>query len=399
MSDTQYRLTKEELLRDLYIAFYDARKHKTQKPYVKVFERNLKKELEKLCEDLWNKTYKPQPSRCFIINYPKKREVFAAQFRDRVVHHLYFNYTHEIYERTFIEDSYSCIKNKGTLYGINRLNKHIKSESLNYTIPCWVLNLDIRGYFMHIKRDKLLKIASNTIIKMSTHRISKHDKRQWKNAVDIDFVLWLTKEIITLDPKISCIKGSRAEEWDDLDKNKSLFYTEDGKGLPIGNLTSQLFSNVYMNVFDQFAKRILQCRHYTRYVDDARIISCDKSWLLSIIPIIRKFLYDFLELDLHMGKLQLVNILHGAKFLGGYIRPYRIYISSGALRRAKRKLSEIDYSDAERVWRSTCSYLGMMMHYSSYNIRKALFLTPKFLNVSTMDEKLSKMNKPCYITN
>ena len=128
----EYKLTREALLKDLYVAFYDARRHKANKPYVRYFERDLKEEIESLCDELWNRTYQAQPSRCFIIDYPKKREVFAAQFRDRVVHHLYFNYAHEMFERTFIQDTYSCIKNRGTLYGINRLAKHIRSESLNY---------------------------------------------------------------------------------------------------------------------------------------------------------------------------------------------------------------------------------------------------------------------------
>lgn len=399
MSNTQYHLTKEDLLRDLYIAFYDARKHKTTKPYVRFFERNLKQELESLCDDLWNRTYTAQPSRCFIIDYPKKREVFAAQFRDRVVHHLYFNYTHVLYERTFIQDSYSCIKNKGTLYGINRLSKHIRSESLNYTVPCWVLNIDIRGYFMHINREKLLKLTCDTIQKMATHKVRQDGECvRWNSLIDIDFVLWLTKEIAMLDPKDNCIIGGRKEDWDGLDKNKSLFYTENGCGLPIGNLTSQLFSNVYLNVFDQFMKRVLKCKHYTRYVDDARVISCDRRWLLSMVPTIQKFLKDKLQLELHMGKLQIVNTIQGSEFLGAFVKCHRTYVSNNALKRAKRKLSELNYNNAESVWRSTCSYLGMMIHYASYNIRKALFLNDKFLHISDFDWKLSKMNKPCCIT-
>ena len=100
-----YRLTREQLLKDLYDAYYDARRHKTSKPYVKHFEENLDENLNELCDRLYNRTYKPQPSSCFIITDPKKREVFAAKFIDRIVHHLYFNYTHEIYERTFIHDT------------------------------------------------------------------------------------------------------------------------------------------------------------------------------------------------------------------------------------------------------------------------------------------------------
>lgn len=123
-----YTLTREDLIRDLYIAFYDARKHKTTKSYVLEFESNLKEEIEKLCDELLTRSYKPLPSTCFIVNYPKKREIFAAQFRDRIIHHLYYNYTGELFERTFIQDTYSCIKGRGTHYGISRLVPYKEGE-------------------------------------------------------------------------------------------------------------------------------------------------------------------------------------------------------------------------------------------------------------------------------
>lgn len=389
-----YKLTKEALLKDLYKAFKDARRHKASKPYVKHFERNLDEELNSLCDDLWNRTYKAQPSRCFIIDYPKKREVFAAQFRDRVVHHLYFNYTHEMYERTFIQDTYSCIKKRGTFYGINRLAKHIRSESQNYKNQCWILNIDIRGYFMHISRSNLLNVTTNVIRQMSTHRVCRESSILWRDVIDLEFVYWLTKEIVILDPTTCCIMSGRKEDWDGLDRNKSLFHAESGCGLPIGNLTSQLFSNVYLNVFDQFVKRKLKFKHYTRYVDDARIVCSNKSRLLKTVPVIRQFLKNVLLLDLHMGKLQIVNADYGSEFLGAFIKHKRMYVASKSLRRVKQNLSQINYNDKEKVWRSACSYLGMLKHYKSYNIRKALFMTNKFLDIAPFDEKLSKMEKP-----
>ena len=133
-----YKLTRETLVLDLYGAFILAKQHKTNKEYVKIYERRLKKNIERLAEDLFFRRYKPEPSSCFIVERPKKREVFAAQFRDRIVHHLYFNYTHKIFERTFIQDSYSCITERGTHYGINRLEKHIRQESKNYQQECFI---------------------------------------------------------------------------------------------------------------------------------------------------------------------------------------------------------------------------------------------------------------------
>ncbi len=105
------------------------------------FEADWENNLEVLCDEPYTRTYFPKPSTCFIITDPKKREVFAADFRDRIVHHLYYNYTHTLYERTFIADSYSCIKGRGTHYGIERLQKHIRKESQGYTVPCYAMSI------------------------------------------------------------------------------------------------------------------------------------------------------------------------------------------------------------------------------------------------------------------
>ena len=227
-------------------------------------------------------------SKCFIVDYPKKREIFAAMFRDRIVHHLYFNYTHAIYERTFIADAYSCIKGRGTHYGINRA-RLLPSGVTELAQPCYVMHLDIRGYFMHIDRQRLLDIALRTL-----HRKAK-DK-------DLDFLCWLTRIIAMLDPRRNCIIVGDPSNWDGLDPAKSMLHLKDGLGLPIGNLTSQLFSNVYLNEFDQFMKRTLKCRYYGRYVDDAFVVSADREWLMRIVPDVQRFLKERLGVELHMGK-------------------------------------------------------------------------------------------------
>jgi len=245
-----YRLTRKALILDLHAAFQCAKKHKGSKPYVQHFERKLQQNIEQLADDLLSRTYKPEPSTVFIVERPKKREVFAAQFRDRVVHHLYYNYTHELFERTFIHDTYSCITGRGTHYGIERLAKHILQESHNYQRECYVMKMDKRGYFMHIDRQILLDIVLKTLRKIGNHRIARGHKLTWANWIDMDFVSWLSEEIIMLDPKKNCRMVGTVEDWEGLDHSKSLFYTNDGCGLPIGNLTSQLLSNVYLNEFD-----------------------------------------------------------------------------------------------------------------------------------------------------
>ena len=383
-------LTRQQLLLDLYQAYYSAKKHKSKRSYVRSWERNMKQNMEDLCDDLFYRRYKPLPSKCFIVDYPKKREIFAAVFRDRIVHHLYFNYTHALYERTFIQDTYSCIKDRGTHYGIGRIRDFCRKESRNWQRPCYVMSLDIRGYFMHIVRKKLLEIATKSLRKMSSHRISKDSPKTWGEALDMDFMIWLTEIIVMLDPKQNCIIWGSLEDWDGLDPAKSMLHLEDGLGLPIGNLTSQLFSNVYMNVFDQFVKRVLKCRYYGRYVDDAAIISTDKDWLLSLVPEIQKFLKAELGLDLHMGKLQIAEVHHGVEFLGCYIRPYRTYISNHALARMITKIAEFDFSKPWKVIRSVNSYLGIFRHTSSYNLCRKLLMTKPILRLGIFNHDMTK---------
>lgn len=368
-----YSLTREQLLKDLYVAYYCARRHKRNKVYQQRFESRLDTNLECLCRELWDRTYSPLPSTCFIIEEPKKREVFAADFRDRIVHHLYYNYVHEMFERTFIQDSYSCIKNRGTHYGISRLERHIRRESQNYTVPCYVLKLDIYGYFMHINRKKLLNIVFGLIERMSGHKIAEGYTWRWCDVVDVDFVRYLTEVIVMLDPIAKCRIIGNVRDWEDLPVNKSLFNSKGGCGLPIGNLTSQLFSNVYMNVFDQYMKRVLHCRHYGRYVDDSFVVSADLPYLKSLIPQVRTFLSTELDLTLHEGKLCICDVRKGVEFLGAYLKPWRKYVGNDTLRRLSGKMSKQEKNkNPQSIQSSMNSFLGVLGHYKTIKIQRGL---------------------------
>ena len=381
-----YRLTREQLLFDLYIAYYDAARHKHKMAYVVKFERDLRQNLEELCDDLLNHRYKAQPSKCFVIDYPKKREVFAAMFRDRIVHHLYFRYTHQMFECTFIADSYSCIEGRGTHYGVSRLRQHIRQASLNWTQPCYAMNLDIRGYFMHINRAKLLTIATESLTKMATHKVGLTEDvpipssvlltpaTRWRDIRDMRFILWLTEQIIMLDPMENCIIVGDESDWLGMDRAKCMRYAEKGLALPIGNLTSQLFSNVYMNPFDQWVKRIILCHYYGRYVDDSTMVDACREWLLEQVPKVREFLADELGLQLHMGKLHVREVSQGVEFLGAFVKPYRDYISNKTLERIRQNLIHMDMRNAAHVEASINSYMGVLSHAATYNIQKELDL-------------------------
>ena len=385
LNNSGYRLTREQLLFDLYIAYYDAARHKHKMAYVQKFERNLAENINELCDDLLNRRYKALPSKCFVIDYPKKREVFAAMFRDRIVHHLYFRYTHQLFERTFIADSYSCIEGRGTHYGVDRLRQHIRRASLNWSQPCYAMNLDIRGYFMHIDRQKLLKIATESLTKMAKHKVGLTDdvpipsgviltkSTTWADIRDFDFILWLTEQIVTLDPMENCIIVGDESDWDGMDHAKCMRYVQPGLGLPIGNLTSQLYSNVYLNPFDQFVKRDILCEYYGRYVDDSAMIDACREWLLAQVPKVREFLADELGLQLHMGKLHVREVSQGIEFLGAFVKPYRDYISNKTLERITRNIRAMDLRDVNHVEASVNSYLGVLSHSSSYNVKRELF--------------------------
>ena len=315
-----------QLLADLHIAYQDARRHKRQKPYQQRFESNAEENLRELCDELWHRTYTPRPSTCFIITDPKRREVFAAQFRDRIVHHLYYNYVHEMLERTFIDDSYSCIKKRGTHYGIRRLENHIRKESQNYSEPCYVLKMDIKGYFMHINRQRLLDITLASLCSMANHKVAKGEKFRWRDVIDMDILEYLSRIVIMLNPIDDCQRRGSLNDWKHLSPEKSLFHSPEGCGLPIGNLTSQLFSNVYLNVLDQYAKRQLHCRHYGRYVDDFYVVSADKEYLRHIAKELSDFLNDSLSLEVNDKKTVICDVRQGVPFLGAYLKPHRRYV-------------------------------------------------------------------------
>lgn len=399
---TPCRLTRAQLLYDLYVAFEDAARGKYKMSYVKKFEEHLAENLNVLCDELLGRTYKALPSKCFIVSYPKKREVFAAMFRDRIVHHLYFRYTHQIFERTFIADTYSCIVGRGTLYGVERLRHHIRQASLNWQEECYAMSLDIRGYFMHIDRARLLKIATESLKKMSVHRVGLSDdvplpsgvllteQTTWAEVRDFDFLLWLTEQIVMLDPMENCIIVGDLSDWEGLDPAKSMRNLQPGLGLPIGNLTSQLFSNVYLNLFDQYVKRVLLCRHYGRYVDDSAMIDPDREWLLSQVPKVRAFLCDELGLELHQGKIHVQEVHKGVEFLGTFVKPYREYVSNRTLERMQKKLQQVDLRNREAALRSVNSYLGLMSHTASYNLRRSMFGEGEFAELIEYDSDMRK---------
>ena len=350
------------LLEDLYRAYLSARKHKRGKGYQIRFEMNQERELVRLRDDLLARRYEPRRSSCFIIHDPKMREVFAADFRDRIVHHLFYNYTHEIFERTFIADSYSCIEGRGTHYGIERLKHHIRSCSQNWSRPCFILKLDIKGYFMHIDREILLSRCREIL-----------GRARVPSRADPEFVDYLLEKICLLDPLERCRVVGDTAEWKKLAQEKSLFCAEKGCGLPIGNLSSQLFSNIYLGMLDEFVKRDLKVKHYGRYVDDLYIVGESKEYVKSLIEPIREFIRERLKLNLSENKTMICDARYGVEFLGAFIKPFRTYVASHSLRRIRDHLNRVSpRMNIKRAQAVVNSSLGVLSHFDSYLIRKVM---------------------------
>jgi retron-type reverse transcriptase len=230
-----------ELLTDLFQAYYDARQNKRNTVNALAFEIDYERKLFELHQEISERRYRPGQSICFIVNHPVKREIFAATFRDRVVHHLLFNYLNPLCERLFIYDSYACRTDKGTSLGIQRAAHFIRSCSRNYRQDCYILKLDIAGYFMSINQDILYQKVKKILSRFSQ-----------EIGDQMDLLIYLLRVIIFHNPTKNFRRKGKRSDWQGLPKNKSLFYAAPHTGLPIGNLTSQLFGNIYLNDFDHF---------------------------------------------------------------------------------------------------------------------------------------------------
>lgn len=375
-SDIEYKKLEEiecdPLLMDLFTAYYDARKNKRNTQNQLRFEVNLEQNIFTLYRAIKDRSYKPKGSIAFVVHKPVTREVFAAAFADRVIHHLFYNYVNPIFERTFIYDSYSCRKGKGTSFGIKRLEYSIRSCSANYTRDCYVMKLDIRGFFMHINRNILFQKVKETLLRYSSRRDA--DGTLWKDKLDYDLILYLARVIIFDDPTDHYIMKGRASDWDKIPYGKSLFDMPAECGLPIGNLTSQLFSNIYLNDFDHYVKRHLKARYYGRYVDDFYLVDQCKEVLTNYRKDITTYLKDNLGLEVHPMKIYLQKYDKGVLFVGGFVKPYRTYVNN----RVKYNFSKRMYAlkkngiTAEKLEMTINSYLGTMRSFRSFNVRRKI---------------------------
>ena len=246
------------------------------------------------------------------------REIFAADFTDRVIHHLIYRFIYPIIDEKLIYDTYSCRVGKGTLFGINRAKGFMRSCSQDFTKDTYFLKLDIEAYFMNMNHDILFEKVLSMLPQNKINFL----------GISRETLIYLIRQTIFNNvTENSRIKGNKSD-WLGLPPSKSLFNYPNNTGLPIGNLTSQVFGNVYMNDFDYFVKKELKLSYYGRYVDDMIFFHNENSFLESIIPQLSNFLLSHLKLKVHPNKIVLKNITEGIPFLGQIIKPHRIYVGN-----------------------------------------------------------------------
>jgi hypothetical protein len=357
---------KEDIVQMLFKAYFDARKHKRNKKSQLEFELHLEQNIFDLYDDVVNKTYTPGTSICFVINKPVKREIFAANFRDRVMHHFIFNILNPSVEKVLLKDVYSCRKGKGTSFGINSAYSKMQSCSNNFKDKMHILKLDIAGYFMNINKNLLYQKITKII-----------DKNELFLPIQSNLLKYLISENIFHNPTKNCVFQSHKSQWNNLPKNKSLFGTSQNCGLPIGNLTSQLYGNLFLNDFDHYIKKELGIKHYGRYVDDFYLFHTNKIILLNAIEKIKKRLLLKEKLYLHPKKIYLQNINKGFSFLGIYILPYRKYIGKriyAGLYNSLLNINNTNFSFLELELERLQSYTSILKHHNCFNLRKKIDL-------------------------
>lgn len=319
----------------IYKAYLFCRQNKRKTESALNFELNLEKNLKELLEEIIKGYYMPRKSICFVVTAPKPREIFAADFRDRIVHHLMVGEVEDFFEKRFIFDSYACRKNKGTHRAVARLYYFLKKRENQ---KAWFLKLDIKSFFISIEHQILYDIIEKKIKKMKL------------SPSESEALLKLIKVIIFHNPTNNYIIKGQQKLYDLIPRHKSLLNQKDGKGLPIGNHSSQFFANVYMNELDQYIKRVLKCQQYIRYVDDFILISQDRADLPRWKRQIESFLKKELKLDLSESKTIIQPVKRGIDFLGYFVRTDAIYPRRKLLKKYRDKMYKIAIGLHETEW-------------------------------------------------
>lgn len=318
-------------------AYFDCRRTKRNSRSALAFEANLERNLVGLFDELAAGAYRPGPSICFVVTRPKPREIWAAQFRDRIVHHLLYNRIAARFENAFIADSCACIRGRGTHYAVKRLEAKTRSVTANWSRRAFYLKADIANFFVSIDKGILAGLIE-----------AKVTEPWWRD---------LALQTLTHDPRPDVIVRATAREMALVPPHKRLMEQPASHGLPIGNLSSQFFANIYLDRLDQFAKHILKARRYVRYVDDFVILHEDRAWLAATLEEIAAFLPRELGVRLNPAKTIIQPVDRGIDFVGQVVLPWRRQLRRKTYRAA---LARTAAAAPEDLRATANSYFGML---------------------------------------
>ncbi|SDX15037.1 Reverse transcriptase (RNA-dependent DNA polymerase) [Variovorax sp. YR634] len=328
-----YPFSFEELVQ----AYLDCRKSKRNTASALAFESQLERNLCALYEELTSGAWRPGRSICFVITRPKPREVWAADFRDRIVHHLLYNRIARRFHASFVHSSSACIPGRGTLYAAMLLERDVRSVTQNWSRPAFYLKCDLANFFVAIDKVTL--------------------RDQLARKVHEPFWLALAETILFHDPREDHELRGRAELLARVPAHKSLFNAPAHTGLPIGNLSSQFFANVHLDALDQFAKHQLRATRYVRYVDDFILLHESSQWLRQAHDRIAAFLPERLGARLNPSKTILQPVDRGIDFVGHVIKPWRRTTRPRTVATALHRIETLPAAD---LFATGNSYLGLM---------------------------------------
>ena len=331
-------------------AYYDCRKNKRNKYGNVIFELDLTNNLKSLYDDLISGNYKIGQSVCFIVTYPKPREVWAADFRDRIVHHILYNRIAPQYIKGFSAASCACIPERGTHYGVKRLDKVIRRASDNWNRKAYYLKMDLANFFMSIDKPILKSI------------LFKRGYDEWTN--------WIIETIIDHDPTTDYRYNGNPDLIKLIPPHKSLIGGDPNNGLPIGNLSSQFFANIYMDIMDKLVDHFIKPSGYVRYVDDMLLIDANKNKLIAARDLIKSHAKKELNVLFNPKKTILQPVDRGVDFVGYVIMPHYIAPRRAILHKAKSAIHNAG-SKEKRVQIAN-SYLGMLVHSKSHAQRASI---------------------------
>lgn len=318
-------------------AWKDCRKAKRNTASALDFERNVESNLCALRAELLAGTYTPGRSTCFVVTRPKVREVWAADFRDRIVHHLLYNHIAPRFHASFVANSCACIPERGTLYAARQLEHAVRSITQNWALPAYYLKMDLANFFVAINK-RILRA-----------QLARKVTEPWWMA--------LADTILMHDPRTDVDLRGDAALLQCVPAHKSLFNAPPNTGLPIGNLSSQFFANVHLDALDQFCKHQLKARHYVRYVDDFIILHQSPQWLNDARARIDAWLPQHLGAQLNPSKTILQPVARGIDFVGHILKPWRRITRRKTVRMAMDRISTTPAGD---LLQSANSYFGLL---------------------------------------